>query len=202
MSFGNLIANGCFVSTANSSNCCNCKASLEAAIIRLGNVFNKDKEHTSFAIGWSGKDEGIINKLSEFLGTEIKGEMKENIFETNLDELLEKLEDRQSYEKFDKKEIVTYKPISQYPFMLRDIAVWVPSDKTSDDVLNIIKKEAGGLLVNTKLFDEFKKDDKVSYAFNLVFQSQEKTLSDEEVNKVMGIITKALNADTNWQVRD
>jgi phenylalanyl-tRNA synthetase beta subunit len=77
----------------------------------------------------------------------------------------------------------------------------VPSDKTSDDVLEIIKKEAGELLVNTKLFDEFKKDDKTSYAFNLVFQSQEKTLSDEEINKIMDSVTEALNSNSTWEVR-
>jgi phenylalanyl-tRNA synthetase beta subunit len=77
----------------------------------------------------------------------------------------------------------------------------VPKDKTSDDILNIIKKESTELLVNTKLFDEFKKDDKVSYAFNLVFQSQEKTLSDDEINKIMDKITKALNSNPNWEVR-
>jgi len=85
--------------------------------------------------------------------------------------------------------------------MLRDIAVWVPSDVTSDDVLEVVKKESTELLVNTKLFDEFKKDDKISYAFNLVFQSQEKTLSDEEVNKIMDSVTEALNSNSNWEVR-
>ena len=45
------------------------------------------------------------------------------------------------------------------------------------------------------------KDDKVSYAFNLIFQSQEKTLSDEEINEVMYKVTGALNANLNWEVR-
>ena len=85
--------------------------------------------------------------------------------------------------------------------MLRDIAVWVPSNVTSGDVLEIVKKEAGELLVNTRLFDEFKKDDKISYAFNLVFQSQDKTLSDEGVNKIMNSVTNALNSNSNWEVR-
>ena len=171
-------------------------------IFEIGNVFIKDKEYTSLAIGWSEKDSDIVNKLSEFLGVEIKEDTKDNIFETNFDELLEKLEDApESYEELEVKESVTFKPISQYPFMLRDIAIWVPSDKTSDDVLEIVKKEAGKLLVNTKLFDEFKKDDKVSYAFNLVFQSQDKTLSDEEVNKIMGSVTNTLNSNSNWEVR-
>ena len=157
------------------------------------------KEYTSLGIIDSGD---IVNKLSEFLGMEINGDSKDNIFETNFDKLLEKLSEPEGeYEKLETKESITYSSISPYPFMLRDIAVWVPSDVTSDDVLEVVKKESTELLVNTKLFDEFKKDDKISYAFNLVFQSQEKTLSDEEVNKIMDSVTEALNSNSNWEVR-
>lgn len=171
-------------------------------IFEIGNVFSKGKEYTSLGIGYQNNTD-IVDKLSEFLGIEIDGETKENIFETNFDALLEKLpEPSNSYDQIEKTKDVTFNPISPYPFVLRDIAVWVPKDNTSDDVLNIIRQEAGTLLVNTKLFDAFSKDDKISYAFNLVFQSQEKTLSDVEVNKVMNIIIKALNANTDWQARD
>ena len=68
-------------------------------------------------------------------------------------------------------------------------------------LFNVIKKSAGELLINIKLFDKFIKDDKISYAFNLVFQSQEKTLSDKEVNKIMDKITGALNSNSRWEVR-
>ena len=152
-----------------------------------------------------GDDDGsaFLNQLNKYTTVD-------HVTANHLDELLEKLPEPEDIQAEDvqgpaldkvKKENMVFKSISSYPFMLRDIAVWVPSDKTSNDVLEIIKKEAGELLVNTKLFDEFKKDDKVSYAFNLVFQSQEKTLSDEEVNKIMDAVTKALNNNPNWEVR-
>ena len=80
---------------------------------------------------------------------------------------------------------IKYKNISQYPFVLRDIAVWVPLEIKSEEVLNIIKENAGNLFVQSKLFDKYKKDKKVSYAFRLVFQSQSKTLTDDEVGEVM-----------------
>jgi len=172
----------------------------EVKIFEIGNVFTKDKEFTSLGIVHSRE---IVNKLSEFLEIEMSGETKENIFETNFDELLEKLEDQPSlYEPFEKptKDVV-FSPISSYPFVLRDIAVWVPKDTKSSSILEVIRKEAGELLVNTKLFDEFIKDDKISFAFNLVFQSQEKTLSDDEVNKIMDKITSVLEDNNEWEVR-
>ncbi len=172
-------------------------------IFEIGNIFLKNKEHTSLALGGDLKYIGeVINELSKILGVEIIGDMKENIFETNFDELIGKLASPlNSYKKEEIEKDIIYKPIAAYPFMLRDIAIWVPKNKTSEDIFNVIKKSAGELLINIKLFDKFIKDDKISYAFNLVFQSQEKTLSDKEVNKIMDKITGALNSNSRWEVR-
>lgn len=185
-------------------------------IFEIGNVFTKDGEHTSFAIGWSHKDEGILDKLSEFIAVKLEEKIENNIFEINFDEFLKKFpEPEDTYidilqNNFKAEEKILFKPISQYPFVLRDIAIWVPRDKTSNDVLKIIKKEAENFiqtittdifLANIKLFDEFKKDNRVSYAFNLVFQSYKKTLSDEDINKIIDRITFALNNNFGWEVR-
>jgi len=51
------------------------------------------------------------------------------------------------------------------------------------------------------LFDTFKKTGRVSYAFRLVFESEEKTLTDAEVNAVMDEMAAALNAIPEWRVR-
>lgn len=87
-----------------------------------------------------------------------------------------------------------YSRISIYPFMLRDIAMWASGEITEVDILAIIRAEGGDLLVRDRLFDVFVKDTKTSYAFNLVFQSQERTLSDVEINEVMARITVKLTA--------
>ncbi len=52
-----------------------------------------------------------------------------------------------------------------------------------------------------ELFDEFKKDGKISYAFRLVFQSYDRTLTDQEVNNIMTKITDQIKAKNGWQVR-
>ena len=48
---------------------------------------------------------------------------------------------------------------------------------------------------------EFEKEEKISYAFNLVFQSVDKTLTDTEINEIMEKITSKLNSQNGWQVR-
>ncbi len=65
----------------------------------------------------------------------------------------------------------------------------------------IFDKAGESLLVNHYLFDEFRKDEKVSYAFRLVFQSFERTLIDDEVNKIMENVYNALGKYSGWQIR-
>lgn len=90
---------------------------------------------------------------------------------------------------------------SQYPFVARDVAVWVSHDVSATAVSDILKAHMGDLVVRgPELFDSFEKDGKVSYAFRIVFQSYEKTLTDDEVNPVMETIYKALQ-ERGWEIR-
>ena len=90
---------------------------------------------------------------------------------------------------------------SQYPFVARDVAVWVPPNVTATAVVDILKAHIGDLVVRgPELFDSFEKDGKVSYAFRIVFQSYEKTLTDDAVNPVMETIYKALQ-EKGWEIR-
>ena len=195
-------------------------------IFEFGTVFKKEGEYNSFAFGVRNTKKGSPSTISERseteggrkkeddivksvtasisneLGVEIKGEIKDGIFEINFDEVLEKLSQPKKYEPIEKEsKKIVYKPISSYPFALRDIAVWVPKDVQESEVLEILKKEAGDLLVRTTLFDTYEKDGKVSYAFRLVFQSNKKTLTDDEVNKIIENITKKLESKADWEVR-
>ena len=98
-----------------------------------------------------------------------------------------------------------YQKISPYPFIVRDVAVFVPETVQSSEVWNVIKSaiisvKADALLVRYSLFDTFKKEGKVSYAFRMVFQSMEKTLTDDEINVVMTAMYEALKGK-GWEVR-
>ena len=91
---------------------------------------------------------------------------------------------------------------SLFPFIARDVAVWVPEGVKSVDVEKIIKENMGNMVMRgPELFDEFKKDGKVSYAFRIVFQSYDRTLTDAEVNEVMEKITDKIKKNKGWQVR-
>jgi phenylalanyl-tRNA synthetase beta subunit len=93
-----------------------------------------------------------------------------------------------------------YQPFSKYPFISRDIAMWVPSETAEDDVQSVLAKTAGELCVRLERFDRFEKENRVSYAFRLIFQSFEKTLTDAEVQARMDAIYATATAK-GWEVR-
>jgi phenylalanyl-tRNA synthetase beta subunit len=77
-------------------------------------------------------------------------------------------------------------PWSVYPFITRDLSLWVNNDSDKDIVLEIIKEAGKELLIkDPQILDRFEKEGKISYAFRMVFQSYERTLSDDEINKIM-----------------
>lgn len=184
-------------------------------VFEIGTVFTKGDrgvaEHISVAFGvrtkkqgYSQSDDVILREtlahLEEMLGTIIEHDIKDGILEYSLSDLLTKLPIPKEYTPFDVTPEITYKPFSTYPFVSRDIALWVPEETSASEVMEVIDTNAGTLRVRTTLFDEFKKDGKVSYAFRLVFQSQKKTLTDSEVNAIMDGITTATD-ERGWTVR-
>lgn len=98
-----------------------------------------------------------------------------------------------------------YRPIGKYPAIVRDIAVVVPANIRTENVLDIIENIGGKLLTDTDLFDYFQDEEmreaeEKSLAFRLVFQSPDRTLKDEEITKLVNKITKALE-QKGWEVR-
>ncbi len=89
-------------------------------------------------------------------------------------------------------ELGAYQPFSAYPFIARDIALWVPAGIDVGHTMSYIRQYAGELLVRLDQFDRFEKEGKVSLAFRLVFQSMERTLTDEEANRIMERVYEGL----------
>lgn len=96
-----------------------------------------------------------------------------------------------------RSELGAYRPFSPYPFIVRDISMWVTGgDEARAAASAIFASRGGGLLQQVRLLDQFtNKEGRRSLAFRLIFQSFERTLTDEEVSAVMADITAALAAE-------
>ena len=89
--------------------------------------------------------------------------------------------------------------------MVRDIALLVEPDTKVVEVLNLINAAGGPLVRDIDLFDMYEgeeiPDNKKNLAFHIIFQADDHTLTDKEVNKLQEKIIKALEEEGGWEVR-
>ncbi|WFD09497.1 phenylalanine--tRNA ligase subunit beta [Tepidibacter hydrothermalis] len=98
-----------------------------------------------------------------------------------------------------------YRPLPKYPAMTRDIALLIKDEVYVKEIEDIITKNSQGLVESFKLFDVYKgeqiEEGHKSVAYSLVYRSKDKTLTDEEVNKVHENILKELSEQINANLR-
>ena len=108
---------------------------------------------------------------------------KEEVFvmEINLDKLLDKKVGR-----------MKFKEISKFPKVKKDLSILVDKDIPSKEIELKIKKKAGKLLTDIKVFDLYEGknilNNKKSLAYSLTFSDPSRTLQDEEINTIMDSI--------------
>mgnify|MGYP003393535164 CR=1 FL=1 len=146
----------------------------EVKLFEIGTIWKGGTE--TMVVGMIGEKEKATEKILAEFGTDV------------------------AHDNFSLSETERYRAFSRYPSITRDIALWVPADTASEEIRNTIMKSAGNLMVRIDQFDEFKKGEKTSYAFRLVFQSFEKTLTDDEANAAMNAVYEDVKAK-GWEVR-
>lgn len=183
-------------------------------VFEIGTVFTGNEgtvsEHVSLAIGIRSKGNGYspvddkeINKVIESLtetGFRSDWAIDKGAAETNLSNFIDSASVPENYTAYSKNTNVAYSPVSIYPASARDIALWVGDTEESDAVVDKLVAAAGSLLVKHTLFDTFSKDGRTSYAFRLVFQSFDHTLTDAEVNEAMEAVYSVAK-ENGWEVR-
>ncbi|AWZ49134.1 phenylalanine--tRNA ligase subunit beta [Hathewaya limosa] len=98
-----------------------------------------------------------------------------------------------------------YMPLPKYPAVTRDIAILVDDEILVQEIEETIVKAGGNILESIELFDVYKgkqiPDGKKSVAYALIYRVPEKTLKDEEVNKVHNKILRALEHKLGAELR-
>jgi phenylalanyl-tRNA synthetase beta chain len=93
-------------------------------------------------------------------------------------------------------EQLTYSPISRHQELTRDLAVVVDMQVLAQDVHDTIVQSGGELLRSVTLFDVYTGDPvpagKKSLTYSLVYQAQDRTLTDAEANTLQERIIRAL----------
>ncbi len=98
-----------------------------------------------------------------------------------------------------------YKPIPKFPAMTRDIALIVKEEILADEIVDIIKAKGGKILERVRLFDVYRGEQiekgYKSLAYAMVFRHAEKTLTDDEVNKVFNKMLQSLETELDAKLR-
>lgn len=134
----------------------------------------------------SGKQLGTLGILSRKLLKRLDIDQEVMYAELDWDALV----------KLSMKKKVQYSPLPKTHPVRRDMALLLDKDVTFDKVENVIRESERRLLRSVKLFDVYEgehlPEGKKSYAVALTLQDDEKTLTDKQIDGVMGKITANL----------
>ncbi len=140
-----------------------------------------------------GKEIGFLGEISSKILEESKTP-KVTVFDIDFEELSKLVSEEHEY-----------RPISRFPAAVRDIAILVPRQVRVEEVLNKIETTGGLLVRDVDLFDIYEGEElpegKKNLAFHIIYQAEDRTLSSKEIDGIQGKIIKALEKNSEWQIR-
>jgi phenylalanyl-tRNA synthetase beta chain len=100
---------------------------------------------------------------------------------------------------------IKYTEISKFPEVRRDLALLVDTGVSFEQLYTTAKQSEKSLLKEVSLFDVYEganlPEGKKSYALSFTLQDATKTLTDEQIDKIMGKIRANLEKETGAQLR-
>ena len=102
-------------------------------------------------------------------------------------------------------DVPAMEPLPVYPSVARDLAIIVEDSVRHQDVLNTVLAAAPGELVDVRLFDIYRGEGvgagRKSLAYTFTYQSRQRTLTDEDANRLHEKIMQAVVADLKAEIR-
>jgi phenylalanyl-tRNA synthetase beta chain len=100
---------------------------------------------------------------------------------------------------------IKFTDIPKYPEVRRDLALLVDTTIAFDAIYNIARQTEKGLLKDINLFDVYEgknlPEGKKSYAVSFTLQDNSKTLTDEQIDKIMSKLQKNLENEVGASLR-
>ena len=100
---------------------------------------------------------------------------------------------------------IRYREISKFPLVQRDLSFVANNDVTFEDIDRLLESLSIKQLKSYRLFDIFKSEklgkNNQSMAMNFTFLDEAKTMKDDEVDKIMGKITRGIEENLKAEIR-
>jgi phenylalanyl-tRNA synthetase beta chain len=91
-----------------------------------------------------------------------------------------------------------YQELPRYPGVVRDLAIVSDVDFVSEQVIDFVRRWDNALIEDVTLFDQYIGEPiaagKKSLAYSIRYRGTDRTLTDDEVNRVHGELTAALSS--------
>ncbi len=181
----------------------NVKSVVEVVLSRLGIPVNNlhpgesSKKYFCESITYSSENKLIAEagKISnEYL---IKFDIGQDVYYAHIDwDLIIKLA---------KKHSVSYSELPKYPWVRRDLALLLGRDVKFGQIREIAFRTERHILKDVDLFDVYESDtlgeNKKSYAVSFIFRDDLKTLTDNNIEKVMNNLIRAFETELSARIR-
>ena len=103
------------------------------------------------------------------------------------------------------KNVVGFHEISKYPAVSRDLALLIDKNVKFGDIERIANLTERKFLKKVELFDVYEgknlPEGKKSYAVNFILQDESKTLTDKQIDAIMGKLINNLKKELNAELR-
>lgn len=103
------------------------------------------------------------------------------------------------------KNVVSFHEISKYPAVSRDLALLIDKNVKFGDIERIANQTERKFLKKVELFDVYEgknlPEGKKSYAVNFILQDESKTLTDKQIDAIMGKLINNLKKELNAELR-
>jgi phenylalanyl-tRNA synthetase beta chain len=175
---------------------------IASAVIQLCGLnvpaFTKtSKDDFTIALTASANFKTLVT-VGEVAGAKLKAfDIKQPVFFVDIDWLL--------LLQLSAAEKITYKEVSKFPAVQRDLALVVNRNVTFDSIESVVGKVKVPKLQEVQLFDIFESDklgtDKKSMAVSFTFLDEEKTMTDKEIDSMMNRLIQSFESELNAEIR-
>ncbi|KAL6198656.1 hypothetical protein ACLB2K_028445 [Fragaria x ananassa] len=90
---------------------------------------------------------------------------------------------------------VKFKPYSKYPPCYKDVSFWINESFTENNLCEVVREVAGDLAEEVQLIDNFtNKKGMTSHCYRIAYRSMERSLTDDEINKLQGSVRELVES--------
>lgn len=111
--------------------------------------------------------------------------------------------DERFIKQFQSGKIVEFKEYSKYPPCHKDVAFWLNENYNYNNFCEIVRESGGDIIEEIEKIDDFThpKTNRTSHCYRITYRSNDRSLTNEEVDKIQNEIRGLLETQMNLEIR-